>query len=230
MVRHVGAARPSSTGGRAPPRSSSGSPQVLPGVGLNHMPIGKRLRSPDDDRVGIEAAVGPTVSCPGPSMAHLAPVSRRSGRRHDWCWPEPSRSRDITKSPVPAAMVFSGSSPAGQCNMVTRPLLGQSVRTWWSLGRWHGPSGPAPGAGPGQAPGSPDPTGAAGPAGSHSQESSQAWMAALTTQPMAPAVPPVRNTSARQSPPVRESPLLRILSPSRASQLPHRALRALCGD
>ena len=30
--------------------------------------------------------------------------------------------------------------------------------------------------------------------------------------------------------PVRESPLLRILSPSRASQLPHRALRALCGD
>ena len=30
--------------------------------------------------------------------------------------------------------------------------------------------------------------------------------------------------------PVRESPLLRILSPSRASQLPHRALGTLCGD
>ena len=30
--------------------------------------------------------------------------------------------------------------------------------------------------------------------------------------------------------PVRESSLLRILSPSRASQLPHRAIGALCGD
>ena len=43
--------------------------------------------------------------------------------------------------------------------------------------------------------------------------------------------PPTDPTSPQtRATPVRESPLLRILSPSRTSQLPHRALGALCGD
>ena len=42
--------------------------------------------------------------------------------------------------------------------------------------------------------------------------------------------PPTDPTSPQtRATPVRESPLLRILSPSRTSQLPHRALGALCG-
>ena len=42
--------------------------------------------------------------------------------------------------------------------------------------------------------------------------------------------PPNRTSPQTRASPVRESSLLRILSPSRASQLPQSAIGALCGD
>ena len=127
-------------------------------------------------------------------------------------------------SSLPGPFARQGSSQTGlfarESTMVTRPLLGQSV------GLAHGrvqvdgqrpfagsrTSGPRPGT---ATPGSPDPTGGRGPTGSCAGKF-PGWMAALTTQPMAPAVPPVRNTSASsmKSPPASaEATRVSSLSP-----------------
>ena len=91
----------------APPSSSANGSPVLLWYRLDQVPQAGRWRmvmrtsSPGRRQrsVGVEAAVGPHRELsPGPAVAH--PVSRRK-------WAAPSRSRDISTSPVPAAMASS---------------------------------------------------------------------------------------------------------------------------
>ena len=59
--------------------------------------------------VGIEAAVGPHRELsPGPGVAHRPTVSRRKWAAPRAVLARPSRSRDISTSPVPAATASSG--------------------------------------------------------------------------------------------------------------------------
>ena len=68
-----------------------------------HFPAG------GNDSVGVEAAVGPHRELsPGPAVAHPPTVSRRKWAAPRAVLARPSRSRDISTSPVPAAMASSG--------------------------------------------------------------------------------------------------------------------------
>ena len=68
-----------------------------------HFPAG------GNDSVGVEAAVGPHGELPaGPAVAHRPTVSRRKWAPPRAVLARPSRRRDISTSPVPAAMAGSG--------------------------------------------------------------------------------------------------------------------------
>ena len=89
-----------------------------------HFPAG------GNDSVAIEAAVGPhrELSC-SPAVAHpphrlTEEVGGAAGR----CWARPSRRRDISTSPVQAAMASSWVIPSrAGVAVVARSLLGQSI-------------------------------------------------------------------------------------------------------
>ena len=62
-----------------------------------------------DQGMGIEAAVGPHRELsPGPAVADPPTVSRRKWAAPRAVLARPSRSRDISTSPVPAAIASSG--------------------------------------------------------------------------------------------------------------------------
>ena len=159
------------------------------------------LAAERDDGLGVEAAVGPhrELSC-GPGVAHpshrLTQEVGGAPRRVGPALPETGHQH-------------VGAGGDGQQRVIA-PLSGvdgalpPSSRRWWSPGRWSTVRRRVRPHGPGT--------------GQHSRLTRSSWRTwphrklrrkvprvdgALTTQPMAPAVPPVRNTSASsmQSPP-----------------------------
>ena len=67
------------------------------------------LAADGDESVGVQAAVGAHRElAAGPTVAHPPTVSRRKWAAPRAVLARPSRSRDISTSPVPAAMASSG--------------------------------------------------------------------------------------------------------------------------
>ena len=165
--------------------------------------------------MAIEAAVGP--QCPlAPARRTRLTVSRRK-RRRGRC--PPSRRRDISTSPVPAAMANSGLAPLAGIAVVACPLLGQSVGLADGGVQVNG-QGPVAGSRPGlPRPGqqlAAHPVELTDVAPAEARRKVPRVDGALTVPPRVQAVPPVRNTSASsmQSPPASaEATSVIILSP-----------------
>ena len=155
----------------------------------------------------VEAAVGPHGELSaGPSVRTRSTVSRRKWAAPRAVLARPWRSRAISTSPVPAAGIPRCPVSHGGAHP---PWSVRRFRRRWSPGLWSAardcskivvrPQRPKPGP---AAPGSPDPSWRTWPHRKLRRKVPRVH-GALTVQPMAPAVPPVRNTSAssRQSPP-----------------------------
>ena len=179
------------------------------------------LTTGGDESVGVEAAVGPRRKLPaGPGTANPAHRFTQEVAAPRAVLARPSRSRDISTSPVPAAMANSGDSPACRYSRggVRPPWPVRRSRRWWSPGQWSGAvAGSCPGLpGPGQqlAAHPVELTDVAPPEAA--QEGTQGgWR--LDRAAQGAGRPPVRNTSASsmQSPPASaEATSVIILSPA----------------